>query len=83
MLMIFDHLNKLDVKPYIVKVGLLVTDLSEFKPLNAEYVKQFGLRPPVRVCIGIPGDEVIGHFKFYNNDVKNDVNALDRFLFFQ
>jgi len=79
MLMIFDHLEKLDVKPYIVKVGLLVTDLSEFKPLNAEYVKQFGLRPPVRVCIGIPGDEVIGHFTVWNNDGKNDAEALERF----
>ena len=45
-----------------MKVGLLVGDMSQFKDLNAEYVKYFGLRPPVRVCIEIPGDEVIAFF---------------------
>ena len=37
--MIFEHLKTLNVLPFIVKVALLVTDLSQFKPLNAEYVK--------------------------------------------
>lgn len=76
LLMIFDHLKKLNVMPYIVKVGLLVTDLSQFKPLNAEYVKQFGLRPPVRVCIEIPNDEIIGHFTVWNTNGYNDEESL-------
>jgi len=76
LLMIFDHLKKLNVMPFIVKVGLLVTDLSQFKPLNAEYVKQFGLRPPVRVCIEIPNDEIIGHFTVWNTNGYNDEESL-------
>ena len=51
LIMIMDHLKKLEAYPYILKVGLLVTDLAEFKDLNAEYVKYFGLKPPVRVCL--------------------------------
>ena len=49
--MILDHLKSLNVIPYILKVGLLITELSEFKNLNAEYVKYFSLQPPVRVCV--------------------------------
>ena len=40
---------------------------SEFKDLNAEYVKFFGLKPPVRVCVQIPGDEVILFCMVYRN----------------
>jgi hypothetical protein len=35
--LILDHLKSLNVIPFILKVGLLITDLSEFKNLNAEY----------------------------------------------
>jgi hypothetical protein len=49
--MIFDHVKKMNIMPFIVKVGLLITDLSEFKSLNGEYVKFFGLKPPSRVCV--------------------------------
>ena len=67
MLMILNHLKSLNITDYILKVGLLITDLSEFKDLNAEYVKFFGLKPPVRVCVQIPGDEVIMFCKVYRN----------------
>jgi len=61
-----EHLKELDLIPYVLKVGLLVTDLAQFKDLNAEYVKYFGLKPPVRVCVGIPGHEVIAYFIVWN-----------------
>lgn len=62
LLFIMDHLKQLNLNKQIVKVYLLVTDLAEFKPLNAEYVKYFGIKPPVRVCIAIPGNEIIMSF---------------------
>lgn len=62
MLVIMEHLKTTGVIPYILKVGLFVRDLSTFKQLNAEYVKYFGLKPPVRVCVEIPGNEVIASF---------------------
>ena len=66
--MIFDHMKKLGIHlPHILKVGLLVTDLSQFKPLNAEYVKFFGLKPPVRVCVEIPSDEVVMYAIVWNH----------------
>lgn len=68
LLMIFEHLKKQKVLPYIVKVGLFVTDLAKFKPLNDLYIKQFGLRPPVRVCIQIPDKEVILVATVWNNE---------------
>ena len=37
----------------------MVTDLTDFKSINAEYVQYFGRKPPVRVTVQIPGDEVI------------------------
>ena len=67
MLIILNHLKQLKISDYILKVGLLITDLSEFKDLNAEYVKFFGLKPPVRVCVQIPGDEVILFCLVYRN----------------
>ena len=66
LLMIMEHLKSLDVIPYIQKVGLLVNDLAQFKDLNTEYVKYFGLKPPVRVCVEIPGDEIIAFFVSWN-----------------
>ena len=58
-----DHLQTLEIPfDFILKVGLLVTDLSQFKDLNSEYVKYFGVKPPVRVCVEIPGDEIIMFF---------------------
>jgi hypothetical protein len=79
MLTIFEHLKKLDVMPFIVKTALLVTDLSQFKPLNAEYVKQFGLRPPVRVCVQVPSDEVIFIAVVWNNKGKIDQETVAKF----
>ena len=67
MLIILNHLKHLKISDYILKVGLLITDLSEFKDLNADYVKFFGLKPPVRVCVQIPGDEVILFCMVYRN----------------
>ena len=51
MLMILEEAKKRGILPYVMKVGLLVGDMTQFKDLNAEYVKYFGLRPPVRVCV--------------------------------
>ena len=61
-----EHLKKMDILPYLLKVGLMVTDMAQFKDLNAEYVKYFGLKPPVRVCVAIPGHEVIAFFIAWN-----------------
>jgi len=68
--MIFEHAKKMNIMPFIVKVGLLITDLSLFKSLNGEYVKFFGIRPPSRVCVQIPSDEIIAFFIVWNNDGK-------------
>lgn len=54
----------------ILKVGLFVSDLSLFAALNAEYVNYFDQKPPVRVCVEIPGNEVIAYFVLWN-DKKN------------
>jgi len=56
---ILDYAKANGLLENVVKVGLLVTDLSKFLEMNAEYVKYFGAKPPVRVCVQIPGDEVI------------------------
>jgi hypothetical protein len=58
--------NFAGLMPYVVKTCLYVTDLSQFKELNAVYVASFGLKPPARVCVEIPGDEVIAAFSFWN-----------------
>jgi len=58
--------NFAELMPYVVKTCLYVTDLSQFKELNAVYVASFGLKPPARVCVEIPGDEVIAAFSFWN-----------------
>jgi len=57
-----NHVKSTGLIPYIVKVSLHIIDLGEFKPLNAEYVKFFGIKPPVRVCVQVPGDEVVAYF---------------------
>ena len=53
-----------------MKVGLYVNDLSLFAALNAEYVNYFGEKPPVRVCVEIPGNEVIACFVLWNDQVN-------------
>ena len=65
--------------PFIVKVGLLIPDLSQFKSLNGEYVKFFGLKPPSRVCVQIPSDEIIAFFIVWNNNGKNDSYKIEEF----
>ena len=62
LIMMMDYLKSTGKIDYIVKVGLFVADLGDFKPLNSEYVKYFGIKPPVRVCVEIPGDEVMAYF---------------------
>ena len=44
-------LDYLDDKDQIAKVNLMATDLTDFKSINAEYVKYFGRKPPVRVTV--------------------------------
>mmetsp|Transcript_5524 Transcript_5524/g.9412 ORF Transcript_5524/g.9412 Transcript_5524/m.9412 type:complete len:229 (+) Transcript_5524:506-1192(+) len=51
LLVIMEHLKASGKLSNVVKVGLLINDLGQFKDLNAEYVKYFGLKPPVRVCV--------------------------------
>ena len=67
--MIMDHVKELGLLPYILKVGLFVYDLSQYGELNGEYVKYFGLKPPVRVCVAIPGAELIMYFIAWNTDI--------------
>ena len=75
-----EYLKQFDLNKQIVKVYLLVTDLAEFKPLNAEYVKYFGIKPPVRVCIAIPGNEIIMSFLVWKDassidDVRDNLHV--------
>ena len=52
----------------MVKVGLFIPDLSEFKALNVDYCSYFGEKPPVRVCVQIPGNEIIAYFVIFNQE---------------
>ena len=74
--MILEEAKKRGILPFIMKVGLLVSDMSQFKPLNAEYVKFFGLRPPVRVCVSIPNDEVVLYAQVWNKGNLEGEEAL-------
>ena len=76
LLVIMEHLKTTGVIPHILKVGLFVRDLSTFKQLNAEYVKYFGLKPPVRVCVEIPGNEVIASFVIWKKQPEVDFSKL-------
>ena len=40
-------------------VTLLVRDISQYKEVNSHYVKNFGLNPPVRVCVQANIKEVL------------------------
>ena len=71
-----NHLKHSGLIPYVMKVGLLVTDLSQFKPLNAEYVKFFGIKPPARVCVEIPGNEIIAFFIIFKQSPTQDFSKL-------
>lgn len=80
MIMILDTLKKTESIPYVVKVGLYVNDMAQFKDLNAEYVKYFGLKPPVRVCVQVPGNEIIAYFMKWKNteqfsEVQNNIHV--------
>lgn len=44
-----------------------------------EYVKYFGLKPPVRVCVEIPGDEIIAHFTIWNHHQEGHESGLEQF----
>jgi hypothetical protein len=32
----------------------MISDMSKFGELNAQYIKYFGQKPPVRACVSIP-----------------------------
>ena len=66
-----------------MKVGLLVSDLTQFKELNAEYVKYFGVKPPVRVCVEIPGDEIIMFFVTHQPEEIDSFNEKKKNLHVQ
>mmetsp|Transcript_32778 Transcript_32778/g.50030 ORF Transcript_32778/g.50030 Transcript_32778/m.50030 type:complete len:140 (+) Transcript_32778:792-1211(+) len=72
LLTIMDHLKSTGMLSHVIKVGLLVTDLSQFKDLNAEYVKYFGIKPPVRVCVEIPSKEVIAFFHVFKDSATQE-----------
>lgn len=42
-------------------------------------MKEFGLRPPVRVCVQVPSDEVIFIATVWNNKGKDDEETLGKF----
>ena len=48
--------------PMIVKTGLHINDMSQFASLNVIYAKSFGVRPPARVCVQVPGNEIVAYF---------------------
>lgn len=75
LIMMMEHLKQTGKIDFIVKVGLFVADLGDFKPLNSEYVKYFGIKPPVRVCVEIPGDEVMAYFVIW----EHSKSTIDQF----
>lgn len=78
------HFLTLDIPTeFILKVGLLVTDLTQFKLLNSEYVKYFGVKPPVRVCVEIPGDEIIMFFIVHQPEDMDSFNQKKKNLHVQ
>ncbi len=58
----------------LVSVTLLVPSMSDYADVNAEYVKNFGANPPVRVCVQpaprlmAPAMSAVG---FRRSDVSN------------
>lgn len=64
--MIMEQLKKLCNLDFILKVGLFINDLKQYKDLNQEYIKFWGQKPPVRVCVEVPGDEMTAFFISWN-----------------
>ena len=66
----------------LVSVTVLVSDMSQYADINSEYVQNFGLNPPVRVCVETAIDvpltvSVVGFkkhdsFKNIENDNSSD-----------
>ena len=46
-------LNELSLK-HLVAVSLLVKNMNDFSIINQAYVKNFGINPPIRVCVEAP-----------------------------
>ena len=63
----------------LVSVVVLVRDMSQYLDINAEYIRHFGLNPPVRVCVQCDIDvpltlSVIGYKR---HNVINENSHLD------
>ena len=67
--MIMEYLKRFQDLKLILKVGLFINDLGQYKNLNSEYVNYFGSKPPVRVCVQVPGHEVIAFFITWNTEL--------------
>ena len=44
--------NKADISS-LVRIILYIRDMSEYKEINEEYSSNFGINPPVRVCVAL------------------------------
>ena len=53
----------------LARVNLYIGDMANYAEINEEYVKNFGLNPPVRVCVAL-GKQ---HFPTGNYSISSDL----------
>lgn len=61
--------EKVDLKSQAFGVKLFVPDIKKFAEVNTEYKEFFGLKPPTRSCLELPGldNQILLQLFFENN----------------
>ena len=49
----------------LVSVNLMVASMGDYAVINSEYVRRFGVNPPVRVCVQGPISNKVNLFGFF------------------
>ena len=49
----------------LVSVNLMVASMGDYAVINSEYVRRFGVNPPVRVCVQGPISNKVKYIRFF------------------